>query len=90
MYKASRGRFTYQRIPKWKHFDWSGMVNWAQEKAIHNYEVVTLLRDPIQRAISHFNFIKTQSWVSGGFHSKAIYRIHDFVYAKLHNWTPYL
>jgi len=62
--KASRRRFTYQRIPKWKHFDWSGMTNWAEEKKIDNYEVVTLLRDPIQRAISHFNFIKTQSWVS--------------------------
>ena len=40
------------------------MVNWAEEKEIQNYEVVTLLRDPIERAISHFNFIKTQSWVS--------------------------
>ena len=43
------------------------MVNWAKEKEIKKYEVVTLLRDPIERAISHFNFIKTQSWVSAGF-----------------------
>ena len=72
MNKASRGRFMYQRIPKWKHFDWPGMTNWATENQIGNYEVVTLLRNPIQRAISHFNFIKTQSWVSSGLYSTAI------------------
>ena len=40
------------------------MTEWATENQIDDYEVVTLLRDPIQRAISHFNFIKSQSWVS--------------------------
>ena len=64
MNRVTRNRFLYQRIPKWKHFDWSGMTDWATENQIDDYEVVTLLRDPIQRAISHFNFIKSQSWVS--------------------------
>ena len=58
-------KFKYKRIPKWKHFDWAGLEHWTAEKKITQFEVVTLLRDPIQRAISHFNFIKTQSWVSG-------------------------
>ena len=52
--------FTYSRVPQMKHFDWS-VVRHMQQEA--DYTVVTILRNPIDRAISHFHYIKHQSWV---------------------------
>ena len=43
-----------------KHFDWSYID--------HHHptgKVVTILRDPVSRSISHFSFMKTLSWTKG-------------------------
>ena len=56
--------FTYTSIRYQKHFDWSVVDHM---KAKHDYQVVTLLRNPVDRAISHFHFIKSQPWVSREF-----------------------
>ena len=59
-----RRMFTFTAVPHMKHFDWSVVEQW---KAKHDYQIVTLLRDPVDRAISHFHFIKSQPWVSPDF-----------------------
>ena len=43
-----------------KHFDWS----WIDDR-YPDGDVLTLFRDPVTRAISHFNFMKTLSWTKG-------------------------
>lgn len=40
-----------------KHFDWSYI-----QTHYPNDDVVTLLRDPADRAISHFHFMQKLSW----------------------------
>ena len=40
-----------------KHFDWSYI-----QTHYANDDVVTLLRDPADRAISHFHFMQKLSW----------------------------
>ena len=43
-----------------RHFDWSYI-----EERYPAEMVVTLLREPISRAISHFDYMKTLSWTKG-------------------------
>ena len=40
-----------------RHFDWS----WIEENYPENH-VITVFRDPTERAFSHFNYMKTQTW----------------------------
>ena len=66
-------RFSITTVPRMKHFDWSVIDDW---KTKHDYEIITLLRNPVDRAISHFHYIKTQSWVSPDFRQMTL---EDFV-----------
>ena len=61
-------------MPRQKHFDWSVIDDLKSKK--HDYEIVTMLRNPVDRAISHFYYIKTQSWVSPDFRQMTL---ADFV-----------
>ena len=42
------------------HFDWSYI-----EEKFPDEQIVTLLREPVSRAISHFDFMKSLSWTNG-------------------------
>lgn len=58
--------FGNHRIPS-KHFDWSSIESLRKtiKDQTKNFEVITLLREPVSRGISHFNFIKRdRGWAS--------------------------
>ena len=42
------------------HFDWSYI-----EEKFPDEQIVTLLREPVSRAVSHFDFMKSLSWTKG-------------------------
>ena len=58
--------FGNHRIPS-KHFDWSSVESLREtmKDKTKSFEVITLLREPVSRGISHFNFIKRdRGWAS--------------------------
>jgi len=57
MGKALKGRQSYVGG---LHFDWSYIMD-----RYPTGEVVTMLREPVSRAVSHFNFMKKLSWTKG-------------------------
>ena len=46
-----------------RHFDWT-LITEAENKG-HRIAPIVLLRDPIQRIVSHFYFAKTLAWTQG-------------------------
>ena len=44
-----------------RHFDWSYYQN-LKDESLQEIHALTWLRNPIDRAISHFNFMKQLSW----------------------------
>lgn len=57
MGKALNGRKSYVGG---MHFDWTYIM-----ERFPTGEVVTMLREPVSRAVSHFNFMKKLSWTKG-------------------------
>ena len=57
MGKALKGRKSYVGG---MHFDWTYIMD-----RFPTGEVVTMLREPVSRAVSHFNFMKKLSWTKG-------------------------
>jgi len=47
-----------------RHFDWSYYQS-LKEESLQEIHPITWLRNPIDRAISHFNFMKQLSWTKG-------------------------
>ena len=62
-----------------KHWDWTLPSEIRNRSPDKHYEVITILRNPIDRAISHFNFIKNQNWVGDDMKNA---KIDDFVNNK--------
>lgn len=56
---ANEAGFSYEGN---KHFDWSHIVN-SIGTVGKDVEVVTILREPVARAISHYYFTKQEKWV---------------------------
>ena len=50
------------------HYDWSLI----EEKYINTHEVITILREPVNRAISHFNYAKLQKWTTEDYKNKTL------------------
>ena len=57
MGKALKGRKSYVGG---MHFDWTYIM-----ERFPTGDVVTMLREPVSRAVSHFNFMKKLSWTKG-------------------------
>ena len=54
------------------HFDWS----YIEEKYNKTHEIITMFRDPVDRAISHFEYVKLQKWTSDDYKNK---NLSDFL-----------
>ncbi|CAG5099810.1 Oidioi.mRNA.OKI2018_I69.XSR.g16697.t1.cds [Oikopleura dioica] len=78
MGKALKGRSKYVGG---LHFDWTYV-----EERYPSGEVVTMLREPVSRAISHFHFMKKLSWTKGmAIRQQSIDQFLDDPVSMMHN-----
>ena len=61
MWRASKYKRNLKRYVGFFHFDWS----YIDKRFGFDVKVLTILRHPVDRAISHFNFAKTCAWTKG-------------------------